>query len=175
MTHVLARRLGRVFNGNPHLLAGFLLYPTPSPPNPCTQCSQVERNLVDAMGVARNICLDPRLVPGGGACEMAVSRGLTDTASSIQGVESGPYKSAGQAMEVIPRTLAQNCGANVIRTLTKLRAKHAEEPGCSFGINGDTGEVRCASGVWGRGPNGGGGGEGKVGGGSLAGAVGAIE
>jgi T-complex protein 1 subunit gamma len=29
------------------------------------------------MGVARNICLDPRLVPGGGAVEMAVSRALT--------------------------------------------------------------------------------------------------
>ena len=45
---------------------------------------QVERNLVDAMGVARNICIDPRLVPGGGACEMAVSRGLSDQASSLQ-------------------------------------------------------------------------------------------
>ncbi len=44
-------------------------------------------------------------------------------------------------MEVIPRTLAQNCGINVIRTLTKLRAKHADDPGCPFGINGDTGEV----------------------------------
>jgi hypothetical protein len=30
----------------------------------------------DAMGVARNILLDPRLVPGGGAVEMAVSRAL---------------------------------------------------------------------------------------------------
>jgi hypothetical protein len=29
------------------------------------------------MGVARNICLEPRLVPGGGAVEMAVSRALT--------------------------------------------------------------------------------------------------
>lgn len=103
--------------------------------------NEVERNLIDAMGVARNICIDPRLVPGGGACEMAVSRGLTDTASSIQGVESWAYKATGQAMEVIPRTLAQNCGANVIRTLTKLRAKHAESPGCSFGINGDTGDI----------------------------------
>ncbi len=42
----------------------------------------------------------------------------------------------GQALEVIPRTLAQNCGANVIRTLTKLRAKHAEAPDCTFGIDG---------------------------------------
>jgi T-complex protein 1 subunit gamma len=58
-------------------------------------------------------------------------------------VEAWPYKAAGQSAEVIPRTLAQNCGANVIRTLTKLRAKHAEaaEAGqpCTFGINGETG------------------------------------
>ena len=49
----------------------------------------MERNLVDAMGVARNICIDPRLVPGGGACEMAVSRGLSDQASSLQVCGSG--------------------------------------------------------------------------------------
>mmetsp|Transcript_37015 Transcript_37015/g.82276 ORF Transcript_37015/g.82276 Transcript_37015/m.82276 type:complete len:556 (-) Transcript_37015:500-2167(-) len=112
--------------------------------------NEVERNLVDAMGVARNICMDPRLVPGGGACEMAVSRGLMDKASSIQGVEQWPYKAVGSAMEVIPRTLAQNCGINVIRTLTKLRAKHAEQPGCPFGINGDSGEIvdMKALGIW---------------------------
>lgn len=52
----------------------------------------------------------------------------------------GPYRSVGQAMEVIPRTLAQNCGANVIRTLTKLRAKHAES-GCTFGIDGNSGNI----------------------------------
>ncbi len=45
---------------------------------------QVERNLQDAMGVARNVCFDPRLVPGGGAVEMAVSRGLHANADSIQ-------------------------------------------------------------------------------------------
>ena len=45
---------------------------------------QVERNLQDAMGVARNVCFDPRLVPGGGAVEMAVSRGLADKSAKIQ-------------------------------------------------------------------------------------------
>ncbi len=30
-----------------------------------------------------------------------------------------------EAMEVIPRTLAQNCGVSVIRTVTQLRAKYA--------------------------------------------------
>ena len=45
-------------------------------------------------------------------------------------------------MEVIPRTLAQNCGVSVIRTVTELRAKHAahydEKPGtpCNVGVDG---------------------------------------
>lgn len=103
--------------------------------------NEIERNLHDAMGVARNICLDPRLVPGGGTVEMAVSRGLAERASAVEGVEQWPYRAVGQAMEVIPRTLAQNCGANIIRTLTKLRAKHAEEPNCTYGINGESGEI----------------------------------
>lgn len=48
------------------------------------------------MGVARNICLDPRLVPGGGSCEMAVSRGLSDRAAGVEGVEQWPYKAVGE-------------------------------------------------------------------------------
>ncbi|KAI7839383.1 hypothetical protein COHA_006907 [Chlorella ohadii] len=105
--------------------------------------NEVERNLHDAMGVARNVCIDPRLVPGGGAVEMAVSHGLAERANSgaVEGVEQGPYRAVGQALEVIPRTLAQNCGANVIRTLTKLRAKHAEAPDCTFGIDGNSGQI----------------------------------
>ena len=49
--------------------------------------TQVERNLHDAMGVARNVMLDPRLVPGGGAAEMAISRGLLDRSAQLQGTE----------------------------------------------------------------------------------------
>lgn len=59
----------------------------------------------------------------------------------VEGVEQYPYRAVGTALEVIPRTLAQNCGANVIRTLTKLRAKHADSTDCTFGLNGNTGEI----------------------------------
>merc|ERR1712241_344828 len=34
--------------------------------------NEVERNLQDAMNVARHVLVDPRLVPGGGAAEMAL-------------------------------------------------------------------------------------------------------
>ena len=55
-------------------------------------------------------------------------------------MEQGPYKAVGEALEVIPRTLAQNCGANIIRTLTKLRAKHSDPSGNTFGIDGNSGK-----------------------------------
>lgn len=55
-------------------------------------------------------------------------------------MEQGPYKAVGEALEVIPRTLAQNCGANIIRTLTKLRAKHSDPSGGTFGIDGNSGK-----------------------------------
>ena len=102
--------------------------------------NEVERNLHDAMGVARNVVQDPRLVPGGGAVEMAVAKALNDKASAIEGTESLPYLAVGEALEVIPRTLAQNCGANIIRTLTKLRAQHADGND-TFGIDGNLGTV----------------------------------
>lgn len=83
--------------------------------------NEVERNLFDALGVARTVLMDPRLVPGGGAAEMAVSQYLTQRSKSISGVKQWPYQSVAFALEVIPRTLAQNCGADVVRVLTELR------------------------------------------------------
>lgn len=34
---------------------------------------EMERNLQDAMQVARNVFMDPKLLPGGGAIEMALA------------------------------------------------------------------------------------------------------
>lgn len=87
--------------------------------------NEMERNLQDAMQVARNVVFEPLLLPGGGATEMAVSCGLRAAAEAIEGVEKWPFKAVGDAMEVIPRTLLQNCGAHVVRVMTALRAKHA--------------------------------------------------
>ena len=102
--------------------------------------NEIERNLQDAMSVARNVMFHPRLSPGGGATEMAISVQLTSKAKSVEGVAQWPYRAIADAMEVIPRTLVQNAGGSPIRTLTKLRTKHAEG-GNSWGLNGDTGNI----------------------------------
>ncbi|KAI6350432.1 T-complex protein 1 subunit gamma [Pyricularia grisea] len=111
--------------------------------------NEIERNLQDAMGVARNVMFHPRLSPGGGATEMAVSVRLGQLAKSIEGVQQWPYRAVAEALEVIPRTLVQNAGASPVRVLTDLRAKHAEGKS-SWGINGDTGGLADMKeyGVW---------------------------
>ncbi|KAG9040793.1 T-complex protein 1 subunit gamma [Tulasnella sp. UAMH 9824] len=102
--------------------------------------NEIDRNLADAMAVARNVVFNPTLAPGGGATEMAVSVGLAAKARTIEGVEGWPYRAVADAMEVIPRTLIQNAGGNSIRVLTELRAKHANGES-SWGINGETGKI----------------------------------
>lgn len=102
--------------------------------------NEVERNLQDAMQVARNVLIEPKLVPGGGAVEMSVAQLLNEKAKTMTGIHQWPYRAIARALEVIPRTLIQNCGGNAIRTLTALRAKHATPGNSTWGINGETGE-----------------------------------
>lgn len=111
---------------------------------------EVDRNLNDAMNVARNVLVDPRMLPGGGATEMALSQALTEKAKSVPGVHQWPYQAVAKALEIIPQTLIQNCGGSTVRTLTALRAKHAAGGNSSWGVDGQTGTIVDMSelGVW---------------------------
>lgn len=119
--------------------------------------SEIDRNLADALAVTRNIMLQPRLCPGGGATEMALALRLETVGNAnVQGIEKLPFKAIAAALEIIPRTLVQNCGGDAFRLLTQLRAKHAADSvgNVAFGIDGINGKIvdngvdGFASGVW---------------------------
>ncbi|KAF9963510.1 T-complex protein 1 subunit gamma, partial [Modicella reniformis] len=61
--------------------------------------NEIERNLMDAMCVARNVYFNPRLSPGGGATEMAISVGLMEKSKTLEGTIQWPYKAVAEAME----------------------------------------------------------------------------
>jgi len=103
--------------------------------------NEMERNLQDAFNVARNIILEPRLLPGGGAIEMELASRLKEKSKSIEGSQQYAYRAVADALEVIPRSLAHNCGADVVRTMTDLRARHATPGNSQFGIDGKKGTV----------------------------------
>lgn len=72
------------------------------------------------------------------------SEGNSATANDefFKGVEKYPYKAVSRALEIIPRTLIQNCGGNVVKQLTTLRAKHHQQADqFTWGIDGETGQL----------------------------------
>jgi len=102
--------------------------------------NEIERNLQDAMQVVRNVVFDPRLLPGGGATELAIATAIEKTVEDIDDISKWSYAAVGAAMQVIPKQLANNCGANVIRLMADLRAKHWNGQH-NWGVNGITGEA----------------------------------
>jgi len=103
--------------------------------------NEMERNLQDAFNVARNLLLEPRLLPGGGATELELAARMKEKAKAIEGTRQYAYRAVADALEVIPRSLAHNCGADVVRVMTDLRARHAAPGGQSWGIDGNKGVV----------------------------------
>eukprot|EP01083_Nonionella_stella_P082942 229141_1 len=77
----------------------------------------------------------------GGATEMTVTVKLNELADKIDGVMAYPYRAVAEALEIIPRTLIQNCGKQPIKVLTELRAKHATKEGMHFGVDGKNGDI----------------------------------
>jgi len=113
--------------------------------------NEIDRNLADAFAVIRNVLLDPKLVPGGGAIELAVSQALMEKSNTIEGIQQWTYREIANALEIIPRTLAQNCGAKVVKLLTELRAKHAsDKKNFTWGVDGMEGVAADMNvlGIW---------------------------
>ena len=112
--------------------------------------NEIERNLQDALQVARTVVQDPRLLPGGGSTEMHVAVKLLEESSKVDGSGQYPFRAVGEALEVIPRTLCDNCGADTLRVITELRAMHANGQNATSGVDGTTGKIASMddTGVW---------------------------
>jgi thermosome len=104
------------------------------------QLDEAERALNDAIMNVINIVDDNRFVPGGGAVEVELAKAVREEASKYPGKEQLAMLAFAEALEIIPKTLAENAGLDPIDIMTALRNKHAEN-GISYGINLMTGKV----------------------------------
>ncbi|NPB01761.1 MAG: thermosome subunit [Methanopyri archaeon] len=102
---------------------------------------EAERAIEDAIGVVAAALEDGKVVPGGGAPEVEVARQLRKYADAVEGREQLAVEAFADAMEVIPRTLAENSGLDPIDVLVQLRAKH-EEGEVETGIDVFEGDVK---------------------------------
>jgi thermosome len=96
--------------------------------------SEVERAVVDARGAVTSAIEDGEYVIGGGAVEMELAKQLTTYSAEIGGREQLAVQAFAEALEAIPRTLAENAGMDPIDTLVGLRSKHKKEE-INFGVD----------------------------------------
>ncbi len=85
---------------------------------------EVERALHDALKVVAVALEDGVAVPGGGATEVELAMKLREYAPSVGGREQLAIEKFADALEIIPRTLAENAGLDAIDIMMKLKAEH---------------------------------------------------
>lgn len=84
----------------------------------------IESALEDALRVVGVAIEDQKLVAGGGSPEVEVSLRLNEYASTLEGREQLAVRAYAEALEIIPKTLAENAGLDPIDQLMDLRAAH---------------------------------------------------
>jgi len=129
--------------------------------------NELERNFHDAIKVAKNLLLSPKVCPGGGATEMGLALGLINNYkekmkikkevkkdlkkdsknevkcfrdnSKMDELEFKIVEGLSDALKTIPSLLCTNSGGNALKMIPLLESKHEENN--FYGIDGLTGQV----------------------------------
>lgn len=101
--------------------------------------SEIVRAMEDALGVVAATVEDGKVVVGGGAFEIEAARQLRSYANTVSGRAQLAILAFADALEIIPRTLAENGGLDTIDLIVELRAAH--EDSINMGLNVFEGKV----------------------------------
>jgi len=110
---------------------------------------EVERSLHDALCAVRRTLEFGSVVPGGGACEAALSIYLENFATTLGSREQLAIAEFAEALLIIPRTLATNAALDSTDLVAKLRAYHykaqtedAKKHYAAYGLDLENGKIR---------------------------------
>src|SRR5690606_20555510 len=71
------------------------------------QLDDLDRAATDGINTVKTICEDPRLLPGGGACEIGLAAMINDLGEKTPGLEQYAIKKCAQSLEIVPKILAE--------------------------------------------------------------------
>jgi thermosome len=104
---------------------------------------EIDRSIEDAIGAVASALEVGKIVAGAGSPEEEIARRLRKFAEGFSGREQLAILAFADAMEVVPKALAENGGLDPIDTLVELRAAH-EQGKVTYGINLFNGKVADA-------------------------------
>jgi chaperonin GroEL (HSP60 family) len=102
---------------------------------------ELERALNDALDVVTAALDKGGVVPGAGATEIAIADHLRSETASIEGRKQLAVEAFADALDVLPRTLAENTGMDPIDALVDLRSLHEQEGRAGIISEGQTGVI----------------------------------
>jgi T-complex protein 1 subunit theta len=105
----------------------------------------LERAVDDGVNNFKLLTKDKRLVAGAGAFEVELSRRLDSFSEQCLGMEQYGIKLLAKAYEYLPRQLAENCGQNPSKVISKLLAAHSAVEGMTIGVNIESEELQDAA------------------------------
>ncbi len=97
--------------------------------------NEVERSITDVIGALSSAVEEGKYVVGGGSIEVDVSNGLRKYSSEVGGREQLAIGAFADALEIVPKTLAESAGMDPIDTLVQLRNKHSGKGGGVYGVD----------------------------------------
>jgi len=103
---------------------------------------ELERCIGNAVNVVRSTCRDPHYVAGGGAAEIEIAHQLQHYGATVPGLDQYAVLKFAEALEVVPKVLAENAGHNYVDVITALYAAH-QKGEKSTGVDVDSGEKTC--------------------------------
>jgi thermosome len=102
---------------------------------------EAERAIHDALSVVADVIERNKIVAGGGAVEAEIAKELRGYSASVGGREQLAIEAFANALETVPKTLAENAGLNTIDILVALRSAHQKKKGVTMGVNVFSGGV----------------------------------
>merc|ERR1712087_544086 len=84
----------------------------------------VERAIDDGVNVVKSMTRDARFVPGAGATELHLADALQQFGEAQPGLDQYAINKFGLALEVVPRTLAENAGVDATNIVAAMYAAH---------------------------------------------------
>lgn len=113
---------------------------------------ETDRSVHDALMIVKRSLASRKIVAGGGAIELEISKRIRDHSRTILGKQQMVINSYARALEVIPRQLAENAGMDSSDIMNRLRKEHATSSGTAGRWMGvDVNEGICdtyLAGVW---------------------------
>jgi len=102
---------------------------------------EAERAMHDALSVIADVVEYNKIVAGGGAIESEIAKVIRPYATKVGGREQLAIEAFADAVEIVPRTLAENAGLEPIDILVALRSAHEKPKGHLTGVDVFTGKV----------------------------------